>query len=158
MGESAKLKSYLSKLNINFLTHKHPPVFTCEEAEKYDKNIKGIHSKNLFLKSKSKNPSFYLVIIPSKEKLNIKSIENIINEKLSFANEHELKQQLNLTPGSVSIFGLLNNQNTTLILSEKIFNSQFVSFHPNINTETLELNKNDFHIFLDSIKNKRVII
>ena len=158
MQESEIVKSYLASLGISFLTHKHPPVYTCEEAEKYDKNIKGIHSKNLFLKSKSNLPNFYLVIIPSDEKLNIKAIEKLLNEKLSFANEQELKEQLKLAPGSVSIFSLIFNEKIILLLSEKIFNSDFVSFHPNINTETLELNKNDFRVFLNSLKNQRIII
>ena len=158
MSQEQIVYSYLKKLNIRFISHKHPAVYTCDEAEKYDKNIKGIHSKNLFLKSKGKIITFYLVIIPSNEKLNIKQLEKLLNEKLSFANEIELKEQLNLTPGSVSIFSLISNEKIILLLSEKIFNSDFVAFHPNINTETLELNKNDFHIFLNSLKNKKTII
>ena len=58
-----EIKEYLKKLRIKFKVFKHPEVYTCEEAEQYSKDIKGIHSKNLFVKNK-KSKAFYLVIIP----------------------------------------------------------------------------------------------
>jgi len=152
------IKQYLKKLKIKFKTHSHPQLYTCEQAEKYNKNIKGIHSKNLFIKSK-KSSMFYLIIIPANEKLEIKKFELILNEKLCFANEKELKNILNITAGAVSPFALINDKNnkTTLIIKKDIWNSDFVSFHPNINIETLELKGNDFQKYINSLKNKSIL-
>ncbi len=154
-----EIKQYLKGLNIKFKTHTHPPLYTCEQAEKYNKEIKGIHSKNLFLKSK-KTTAFYLIILPSIEKLNIKEFESLLNEKLTFANEKELKDILNLSTGAISPFGLINDKNNkaVLIIKKEIWNSDFVSFHPNINTETLELAGKDFQKYISSLKNKMIII
>lgn len=154
-----EIKTYLKNLNIDFKTFIHPPVYTCNEANNYNKDINGIHSKNLFIKSK-KSSNFYLIIIPAQEKLNIKSFENLLNEKLTFAKEEELNQILNLTTGSVSPFALINDKEAKviIIISKDVWNSDFVSFHPNINTETLELTRNDFHNYINSLKNKLIII
>ena len=46
---------------------------------------------------------------------------------------------------------------TTLIIKKDIWNSDFVSFHPNINTETLELTGKDFQKYIGSLKNKMII-
>lgn len=154
-----EIKQYLKELNIKFKEFIHPPLYTCEQAEKYNKEIKGIHCKNLFLKNK-KAANYYLIIIPASEKLNLKKLESLLNEKLKFANEEELKNILNLTPGAVSPFGLINDKDnkTILIIKKQIWDSDFVSFHPNINTETLELNKNDFQKYVKSLKNRLLII
>lgn len=154
-----EIKQYLKELNIKFKTYLHPPLYTCEQAEKYNKEIKGIHSKNLFLKNK-KSTDYYLVIIPANEKLNLKEFESLLNQKLTFANEEELKTILNLTTGAVSPFGLINDANNlvTLIVKSSVWNYDFVSFHPNINTETLELKGIDFQKYIKSLKNKLLII
>lgn len=153
-----EIKEYLKKLNINFIVHKHPPVYTTEQAEKYHKEIKGIHSKNLFLKDR-KSKKFYLLIIPTAKKLEIKQFENLVNEKLKFANEIDLKEILNLTPGAVSPFGLINDKDNKVIIviDKEVWNSDYVSFHPNINTETLELTNQDFHKYIKSLKKKLII-
>ena len=154
-----EIKSYLTSLGIKFKTFSHPPVYTCEEAKRYSNKIKGIHSKNLFLKDK-KGENFYLVIIPEYKKLQIKDLEKNLGQKLTFADEKDLKSLLNLTSGAVSPFGLINDKElkTKLIIDKKILDSEFKSFHPNVNTETLELTKENFGKYLNSIKNKITII
>ena len=153
------IKQYLKELKIEFKTFSHPPIYTCEEADKYNKNIKGIHSKNLFLKGR-KSKNFYLIIIPAIKNLEIKKFEDILNKKLKFANETDLKEIINTTPGSVSPFALIfdNELRVQLIIDKEVWDSNFVSFHPNINTETLELTQQDFHKFINSLKNKLIII
>ncbi len=154
-----KIKQYLKDLKIEYKIFSHPPLFTCEQAEIYNKNIKGIHSKNLFLKSK-KNPNYYFVIIPSNKKLDLRQFETILNEKLSFAKDEELKDILGLSTGAVSPFGLINDKElkTILIINKDIWSSDYVSFHPNINTETLELTRENFQKYVISLKNKILII
>ncbi len=153
------VKNYLANLNIAFKTHTHPAVYTCEQAAKYDKEIKGIHCKNLFLKDR-KSRRFYLVILPADQELNIRDLGEQIGDKLKFANENDLGDILNLTSGSVSPFGLINDKEsrTEVVISKRVWDADFVSFHPNINTETLELKGDDFHRYLKSLKNDVRII
>jgi len=152
-------KIYLKKLGIKFIEHSHPAVYTCEQAEKYHKTIKGIHSKSLFLKSK-KQEKYYLMIMPCRERLDIKKLEVYLNEKLTFADEKELKEILGLTPGSVSPFGLLNDSKhqVFILINKEVWESKIVNFHPNINTQSLEFSGKDFQKYIKSLKNKFEII
>ncbi len=150
------VKKYLKKNSIEFKIHRHEPLFTCEQAKKIINKIGDIHAKNLFLKNKKSKDKFYMIILPMDKNLDIKKFEKKLNTKLSFAKPEELKEILGLTPGSVSPFGLINDKNlqTKLLIDKKIFTSESIGFHPNINTETLELTKENFHKYLNTLKNK----
>ena len=78
---------FLRSKNINFKVFEHSAVFTCEEADKQNayKELRGVHSKNLFLKS-ADNEKFFLVIIPADERLDLKKIELLCKCKIKFAN------------------------------------------------------------------------
>jgi len=160
-SDSMEIKKYLKEKRINFKEFSHNPVYTVEDTKKegiYEK-IKGIHSKNLFLKER-KSRRFYLVVMQENKPLNIKELEEKLKYKLKFANPENLKEILGLTPGSVSPFGLINDKiNKTILLIDKdVWNADFVSFHPNINTETLQLSKENFHKYVNSLKNEMKII
>ena len=84
-------------------------VFTVEEARLHCYHIPGLHCKNLFLKD-SIVKRFYLITLPATKKVEIKLLRKIVGaKKLSFAKPEELKRILNLDPGSVSPFGLIND-------------------------------------------------
>lgn len=155
----AEVKTYLKNIGVNFVTHKHPAVYTCEEAKRLCGDIPGIHSKNLLLKGK-KTEKFWLIILPEYKRLDLKFLETKFKEKLSFANEEDLKRVLGIKAGAVSAFSLINDKENTvdLILDKEILDSSIVSFHPNVNTETLELSKADFKKYLNNLKNKIEII
>jgi len=70
----------------------------------------------------------------------------------------ELKQELNLSPGSVSIFGMINAKNTILIVDKDVWDAKSVGFHPNINTATLELSHKSLENFYNSLNLKKEII
>ena len=151
------LLSHLDKLGIKYKVHKHSAVFTVEESNKIIKGLPGLHTKNLFLKDDS--GKFYLVCMEAQERLNIKVLtKNLLVNKLRFASEEELKSELNLTPGSVSIFGMIYAKNVQLLLDEKVWEASIVNFHPNINTATLELDQENFKKFYNSLKCKKVIM
>jgi Ala-tRNA(Pro) deacylase len=153
------VKSYLKNLHIEFKVHSHPAVYTCEEAKNLCGNIPGIHSKNLLLRGKKTN-NFFLAILPDVKRLDLKALKQKLAEELTFAKENELDTLLGVKTGSVSPFTLINDKESkvTLLIDKKILESEIVSFHPNINTETLELFKEDFKKYLTSLKNKIEII
>ncbi len=141
------IKEFLEKNNIYYKLYTHPAVFTCEEADMHCKHVPGIPGKNLFLKEE-KGTQFFLVILPAHKKLNMNSLALILNiKKLKFANEKELKEILSLTPGSVSILGLINDKEkkVQMVIDKELWNAERVNFHPNINTESLTFDKEIFH-------------
>jgi len=153
------VENFLQSKQINYSLHEHPEVYTCEDADKYCKNIPGLTCKNLFLKDK-KGKRYFLVIIPAKKQAELKKIcETIGVSKVSFANEQTLQEKLDLKPGSVSPFGLINDKNNEVevYIDKEVLEADIVGFHPNRNTATLELSGEMFKKFFKAI-NKEIHI
>lgn len=147
----------LDNLNINYEIMSHKPVYTSEEAMFITKSLKGFGVKNLFLKNKH---NYYLVLIPEDRKANIKEIENAIGEKhLSFANESDLKNILNLIPGSVTPFGIINDieNKVVIVIDEKLENKK-VLFHPNTNKKTIKIDYIDLIKFINDQNHKYIVV
>ncbi len=146
----------LDQLNVNYKKYDHPAVFTVEESESLHLDIPGAHTKNLFLRNKKKT-AYYLVTVLADKRVNLNQLTKELSEdKLSFASPEDLKKYLGLTPGSVSIFGLINDQekNINVIVDQDFFGSEEISFHPNDNTATLVIKTEDLKKFLEWTANK----
>lgn len=144
----------LEDLGISYQKYDHPPVYTVEDAEKYDRG-NAPHSKNLFLRNKKGNKHF-LVILEASKRLNLKQLESLLEEvNLSFASSERLLKYLGVTPGSVSPFGLIHDTDNTVkvIVDKDLLEYENQSFHPNVNTSTLVIKTPDFLKFLQWTQN-----
>lgn len=140
------LQHFFQENNIQYKLYTHPPLFTCEDVQKCELNMEGIDAKSLLLKSKE-TESYFLILLPFDVKLDMKSFSQTLGvKKLSFANEEELMNILHLKPGSVSPFGLFNDteKKAKLFIHTEIWASKKVTFHPNVNTETVEMDHDEF--------------
>ncbi len=153
-----KLEKYLKEHEIEYIPHKHKAVFSVSESEKIKKNIPGLHCKTLFLKDEK--GKFYLLGMPAEKKLNSKRfIESQKIKKVRFASPEELKDKVNLIPGSVSIFGAIYiKDNVKLIIDSDVWNSETIGFHPNDNTCTLELKHKNLKSFYDSLNCEKEVV
>ncbi len=152
------LKNYLTKNHVKYKEYAHKAVFTVSESIELKKSISGMHCKCLFLKNESHN--FYLVAMPAQKRLEINGLrKNLSAKKLHFASQNELFDKLKLTPGSVSIFGMINNSenNVALIIDKEVWNAEYVGFHPNINTSTLVISHDDLERFYNSLKQNKEV-
>ncbi len=142
----------LNKLNIKYDIIYHPAVYTSEEADFYVKDIKCSKAKNLFLAGKN-DKNFYLFIIKDTERLDIKKVSNLIQDRLHFASENNLKEKMNITPGMVSIFGLINNKERDIktYIDKELLDEELIAFHPNDNAATMLINTNDIFKFLQEL-------
>jgi Ala-tRNA(Pro) deacylase len=143
---------YLEKLEISYEKREHPPVYSCEGASEFTGDMKGMHCKNLFFRNK-KGKKHYLIIFDERKEINIKSISGKVGESnLSFASEQRMMKYLGLTPGSVSVFGLINDMDNEVIvyIDKDVLNSEYVNFHPNVNTATLNIDIDNFNRFLEN--------
>lgn len=150
-----KVLETLERLGIAYIRHEHPPVATVEEAEKHWGPIKGTHCKNLFLRNYKGN-RHYLVIAPVTRGIDLKRLNAMLGEdRLSFASPERLRRWLGLEPGSVSPFGLVNDEtrHVQVVCDETLRSSSALGFHPNVNTTTLEVAFADFEKFLASCGN-----
>jgi Ala-tRNA(Pro) deacylase len=151
------LKTCLDSLKISYKIHEHPAVFTVAESRELLKNKSYLHTKSLFLKDE--NGRFYLVCLPAEKRLDIKFLAKHLSvRKLYFASPEELKDELNLTPGSVSIFGMIYAKKVFLILDSDIWEARVSGFHPNINTSTLEIDHSNLEKFINSLKSEKEIV
>lgn len=145
-----KVLDVLGRLGVSFVRHEHPPVFTVEDADKHWTGLRGTHCKNLFLRNKKGN-RHYLVIAPTSKAIDLRSLNRALDEdRLSFGSPERLMRCLGLEPGSVSPFGLINNEakDVRVVVDEDLRTSLWLGFHPNINTATLDISFADFEKFL----------
>lgn len=146
----------LEELGIEYQKIDHPAVFTVEDAEKFASKVSiDQHRKNLFLRNK-KGDKHFLVILKATKRINIKQLENLLGEDLSFASPERLLKYLRLTSGSVSPFGLINDtaREVQVIVDSELLDFAEHGFHPNINTATLVISTADFKKFLESTQNQ----
>lgn len=154
-----EVKNFLDNLNIKYDIVNHPAVFTADEADKYIEGMDGVPSKTMFLAGK-KDKNFYLFVLNDTKRLDIKKLNNLIGDKLHFGKEDDLKQKMNLVPGMVSIFGLLNNKDHDIkvFIDKAITYENKITFHPNDNTATMFISVNDMYKFLNTLDYKYEII
>ena len=150
------LLTMLSKLNIRYNIYEHPPLHTVKESKKLRGRIEGIHTKNLFLKNKKNK--FFLFSCQESTIVDLKQLNKELNlGNISFAKDLYLKNILGVKPGSVTPFGLINDQNNEIkfFLDKKILYHKKVNFHPLVNTSTVSLDTKDFLLFMK--KNNKLV-
>lgn len=117
--------------------------------------------KNLFLCNKQ-HTHFYLLMMPGQKKFLTKNLSSQINSsRLSFANADEMLSMLDLTPGSVSVLGLMNDSlnRVQLLIDSDVTESKYVGCHPCNNTSSLRLRTEDLlKIILPEIHHSPIFV
>ena len=104
----ARVYRVLDAMGIEYSAHEHPPIFTGEEAAEHWKDVPGVGIKNLFLRNK-KGDRHYLVILAVEKQADLRQLVKVIgDDRLSFGSPDRLMSHLGVTPGSVSVFGLIH--------------------------------------------------
>ena len=151
LARREKVLNTLKELGISYDIYEHPPLPTIEMALEYWKNLPSTHCKNLFFRNHKGN-KHYLVIIECHKTLPIHDLEKVLHQgKLSFASPERMERCLGTTPGSVSLFGLINDpeKKVKLFLDKDLMEAGHISFHPNDNTATAVIPNSDFRRFLE---------
>lgn len=154
MEQHAKVYEALDEMGIPYEVVEHPPVFTVEEGDHVVEGLDGVQAKTLLLRGK-KSKKYYMVIMEGRKRLDIKKLEQVLEEKnLHFCSPERLLEKTGLTPGSVSLFGLLNNEDhdINLCLDQKILSEERIMFHPNDNTKTLLISIDDMQKFVQHLQ------
>jgi len=148
--EEKRVLETLDHLGIKWERIEHPPVFTLEESSLYWKDCGGAHCKNLFIRNYRGN-HHYLVIVLGHKKVDLKQLTRSLEEdRLSFASPERLKKYLGLTAGAVSPFGLINDaqKEVRVVIDSDLLTETELNFHPNVNTATVKISREDFLKFL----------
>ena len=152
----------LDSLGIEYERVDHEAAETMEACAKVDKILApAVICKNLFLCNTQKT-KFYLLMIREDKKFKTKEISHQINSaRLSFAPAEYMEEFLDITPGSVSVLGLMNDKNNqvTLLVDEDVLKEEYFGCHPCINTSSLRLKVADvFGPFLQAVHHEYTVV
>lgn len=137
-----EIYNFIKNQNIWYEITEHKAVYNMQELHDIDLPYKGADGKNLFVRDDKKR-NYYLITLKGDKKLDLKSFSDSYHtRRLSFASENDLRNMLNLKPGSVTPLGLLNDKDSKVIfyLDEDFLNDKgIIGVHPNDNTATIWL-------------------
>ncbi len=145
-----KLLTLLHTLAIPFTRFDHRVVFTCEESDGLEQPIPGAHTKQLLMKAKNKE-IYVLAIVMHDKRVDTKALaKEFGGQSFSFASPEKMMELLGVTPGSVTPFGLISDQQkiVQVVVDEDAWNVGQFRFHPLINTATLSIDTAGFETFL----------
>ncbi len=145
-----QLLALLSQLQIPFTRYDHPAVFSCDESLKLCPPMPGSHTKQLLMKAKNKE-IYVLAIVMHDKRVDTRALAKEIGvQSFSFATPEKMLELLGVTPGSVTPFGLIHDQNHVIqiVVDEDAWNIGKFLFHPLVNTATLSIDKAGFETFL----------
>ena len=145
------LIALLDQFGIAYDRCEHAPVFTCEEAERAIPTTDAVQTKNLFLRDKRGRR--HLLLITSCEKsVDVKRFAEAAGaDHLSFASAERLQTHLGVSPGSVTVFGLINDaaHAVELYVDADVWNTERWRCHPLVNSATLVLARAGVEKFLE---------
>lgn len=149
----------LDALGIAHCTVDHPPLYTVEQSKRLRGDLPGAHSKNLFLKNKK--GQMWLVCCLEHRRLDLKTFRHRIDSSaLSFCSPERLLRYLGVTPGAVTPFAVINDQDSAVrvVLDSALLEIDPLNFHPLDNTKTTAIAPRDLLTFLQSTQHVPQIV
>ncbi len=142
----------LSKLDIPYSRVDHDPAMSIDACADIDKTLCTPLCKNLFLTNSAKT-DYYLLLMPGEKAFKTREVaDQIGSTRLSFGSYEKMEELLNLTPGSVTVMGLMYDKEHKihLIIDRDLLDNEYICFHPCINTSSVKAKTADiFGRFLD---------
>lgn len=154
------LVKFLETHGIAPVTHFHQPVMTVSEAEQHLPSLPGTMTKNLFLRD-NKGRRHFLVTVPHTVTVDLTALGKTLEVgRLGFASAERLKRHLGVTPGSVSLLALVNDQACTVefIIDRQLWDADLLHAHPLQNDATTLVSHADLERFLAATGHKPRII
>lgn len=146
MAKEIRVYDLLDSLEVPFQRVDHEALNTMEACEEVDKILgDATICKNLFLCNRQQT-QFYLLMMPGDKKFLTKELSTQIGSaRLSFAGAESMEKYLDITPGSVSVMGLMNDHenHVQLLIDDDIMHGEYIGCHPCINTSSLKLKTSD---------------
>ena len=135
----------LDRLGVDYLRVDHEAAMTMEACADIDAALGLQIRKNLFLCNRQETV-FYLLLTPGDKPFKTKDLSAQINSaRLSFAKPEHMEKYLDITPGSVSVMGLMNDHDgdVRLLIDEDLLGEELFGCHPCINTSTVRFATSD---------------
>jgi Ala-tRNA(Pro) deacylase len=133
-----ELLEQLDSLRIAYTLYEHPPIFTVAAGLEMERDMPGIHCRNLFLRDKKK--AMFLISAANETAIDLKKLETLLPcDRISFGSPERLWDNLGVRPGSVCPYAMINDTErlVTPVLDAYMMQGEIVNFHPLINTMTI---------------------
>ena len=153
MDAYQQVANKLQELGIAFDVVEHPPAFTTEQADSYIEGMEGVRTKSMFLTNRKKT-QYYLLIMDDKKRLDMDDFKVQVGaDRIRMASLESVAEKMNLPAGTVSPFGLLNNEEKDIqvYFDKEIINEERMTFHPNTNEKTIFISTQDLFKFLQDL-------
>ena len=135
----------LDRLKVPYFHIDHPEAKTMKACEKIDEILDAFICKNLFLRNQQAT-RFYLLMMPADKKFKTKELSKQIGSaRLSFGEPEFMERFLGISPGSVSVLGLMNDaeNRVQLLMDRDVLKGTYFGCHPNVNTSSLRIKMDD---------------
>lgn len=145
LDKETRVYDMLDKLGITYQRIDHNPAMTMEDCAAVDAALDATICKNLMLCNRQ-STAFYLLMLPGAKVFKTKDLSaQIGSSRLSFATAEHMKSLLDITPGSLSVLGLMNDKDgqVQLLIDEDVLKGEHIGCHPCINTSSLRLKTSD---------------
>ena len=156
LEKEIRVYDFLDKLGVEYQRVDHEAAMTMEACEEIDRTLGDGTAicKNLFLCNRQET-DFYLLLMPGDKPFKTKNLSaQIGSARLSFAKPEYMEKYLDITPGSVSVMGLMNDHenHVQLLVDEDVMKSEYLGCHPCVNTSSLKIKTEDiFGKYLEEV-------
>lgn len=161
LPKEQRVYTFLDALHIDYCRVDHEPAMTMEACEEIDKALGTVMCKNLFLSNRQET-TFYLLMISADKPFKTKDLSAQLGvARLSFGKAEYMEKFLDITPGSLSVLGLMNDteNNVQLLIDEDIFSAELIGVHPCVNTSSISIDMNDLkEKIIPALKHSPIIV
>lgn len=158
LNPEESLFALFDNLGLRYKVEVHEPTFTVAESRDIKSQMSGMATKNLFLKDK--RGDFALISAAADTVIRLNKLHPHLGmARLSFGAPEWMDKLLGVTPGSVTAFALMNDENKQVrfVLDKKLDEASNLCFHPLRNDMTVVIDRTSFQTFLEAIDRKAEI-
>lgn len=145
LAKEVRVYDLLDGLGISYQRVDHEAAMTMEACAAIDRVLDAVICKNLLLCNRQKT-AFYLLMIAGDKAFKTSVLSRQIgSSRLSFAPPEDMERLLDITPGSLSVLGLMNDRENRvqLLMDEDVRKGEYFGCHPCVNTSSLRLRTED---------------
>ena len=141
LPKEQRVYELLDRLGIGYLRVDHEPAMTMDACIAVDEALQATMCKNLMLCNRQCT-DFYLLLMPGGKPFRTSVLSKQIgSSRLSFADGSYMEEFLDITPGSLSVLGLMNDHDhrVRLLIDGEVLTGEYIGVHPCINTSSLRI-------------------
>ena len=145
LPKEIRVYDLLDSLEIAYQHVDHEAAMTMEACADVDRMLGAAMCKNLLLCNRQ-HTAFYLLLLPGDKVFKTSVLSKQIgSSRLSFADGAYMEEYLDITPGSLSVLGLMNDRDhhVELLIDRDLLSAEYIGCHPCVNTASLRLRIRD---------------